>query len=152
MSLVGRQVDWTYRNLLIIWTSMFSAHFLLLLLFVMIPDEFHVDRSKPFIGEHYAIVPLAILVSLGELILSYFQHSSYLKKAISTQNPELVQLALIKACSNCLVISLIGVLLGWRFEYPYFYLWFLCGIFATIFYCPKRSDLAAAGHIFEHAE
>jgi hypothetical protein len=139
--------DWEYRTLLIIWTALFTSQLLLvLLLYVTRSEVFLFDQSQPFIGEHYIIVPLCIAFGLEELIVAYFRHSSYLKRSVQEQDPELVRAGLIIALAQCTSISLCGLFLAFAFNYSYFYFWFLIGILGSLFYFPKRADLAAAGH------
>ena len=137
-----KQTDWLYRTLLIIWIALFSSHFgFLFALYVINPDIFQLDCSQPFIGDHYVIVPLALLFIVEELIISFWRHSSYLKRSISEQNPELVQTALITSLANAACISLCGLFLGLIFSYTYFYIWLLVGLLASVYYFPRRSDL-----------
>ncbi len=138
------EADWEYRNLLFIWSGLLVAEPLLLLcLYLIDPEVIFVDFSKPFIGEHYILVPAAVLLAILDLSLAYYRHKSYLRQAIVDRNTELVQTALIMACANTVSVSMYGFLLWWFFAYPYFVIWMLVGFVATIFFYPRRSYLQA---------
>ena len=139
------QVNWEYRTLLLIWAGLLSVGpMLLLVIYLTQPAIFEFDRSQPFIGERYIIVPVAVLLTIWDLFFSYYRHKNYLRQSIADKNPELVRTALITACLNTVAISLYGFFLAWIFGYQYFFVWVLLGSAATIFYYPRRSALLAA--------
>lgn len=128
-----------------IWAFTLGAQVMYLWMLYWIKSElFQYNPSEPFIGEHYIAVPLALLFMAEELLVSFFRRRHFLKAAVAQQDPELVQKGLIFTTANVLSISLCGWFLGWFLEYPYFYIWILVGILATIIYFPKRRHLENA--------
>jgi hypothetical protein len=141
----SNQADWPYITLLIIWVACLVAQPLFLIpLHDHNPDLFNFDYTKSFIGEHYIAIPLATIFALEELVTSYLRWSWTLGKSILDQNPELVRTALVLALCHGISISLCGIFLAWMFDYTYFYIWVMVGIFVNLFYFPRRSYIEAA--------
>lgn len=145
MTFSNVQIAWQYRTLLIIWiAALVSQPLFYLFVYMTVPIAVLFDLSAPFIGDHYYLIPIMIILGLEGLISAYFRHSSVLKRSVIEQNPKFVQDALVFAVSGCISTTLWGVFLAFFYEYRYFYLWFLAGTLGLVFYFPKRSQLEMA--------
>ena len=141
-------IEAQYRTLTVIWAALFASQFLfLLIIFIVKPEVYRFDLSKPFLPENASVAVLVLAFLCASLFLmSFFIKKKFLKQAIAEQSAAQVQTAMIVACAMCEAISLFGFVLAFAFDYQYFFLWFALGILGFILHFPKRDNLIAAGY------
>ncbi|HEX8249926.1 MAG TPA: hypothetical protein VF599_17270 [Pyrinomonadaceae bacterium] len=140
-------VEPAYWTLTIIWFALLvSQALLLVVIYFAKPEIFRFDFSKSLLGENAPFIIVSALVAILNLIFSFVLSRKLLNLAISKQNIELVQTALVAGCALCEAISLFGVVLVFAFSYQYFFLWFALGILGMILHFPKRDNLIAASY------
>src|SRR5688500_2599580 len=136
-----------YKTRVIVWAALLISQLLFLLLISSVkPDLFRFDISHPFFDDQ----PLVILVfSLGAaalFILSFIFRNQHIARAAADQDASCVQTALVLGCALCEVISMLGVLLAFVFEYPYYFLWIALGALGILLHFPRKGNLDAASY------
>ena len=134
-----------YRTLLIIWAALVVSQVLfLVLLFVVKPELFKFDMSKPLLGENSVLIIALAAIGVSNLVASFVYRKRLLDQAVNEQNIGLVQTAMITGCALCESISLLGLFSAFTANYQYFFIFSAVGILGTILHMPKRGDIHAA--------
>ena len=133
--------------MVIVWAALFMSQLLfLMLIFVVKPEVFRFDFSKPILGENSIMVAALAFVSLSSFGISFILKQKFLNQAVTEQNPAHVQTAMIIACALCESISLFGLILVFIEGYQYFFLWFALALLGFILHFPRRENLIAASY------
>jgi F0F1-type ATP synthase membrane subunit c/vacuolar-type H+-ATPase subunit K len=141
-------VETQYRTMTILWAALLMSQFLfLVMIFIVKPELYRFDFSKPLLPENAAVVIIALAVlGISTFLMSFVFKSKLLKEAVDKQSTGQVQTALILACAFCEATTLFGLVLAFAFNYQYFFLWFALGILGFIMHFPKRDNLIAASY------
>jgi len=117
-----------------------------LLLFVIKPELFRLDFGRPLLGENAVAIGLIMLLCGNNLVLSFVFRRKYLKQAEALQSPQHAQTAIIIGCAMAESVSLFGLVLAIAFDYPYFFIFFILSIAATLLHFPRREEIQAASY------
>ena len=136
-----------YQTMFIVWAGLLSSQFLfLLLVFLVKPELFSFDFTKPLLGDNAIVVSIFALLAVTAVAASFFLRKQNVEKAIAEQKVEHVQTGLIMGCALCEVSSLLGLMLAFAFDYQYFFLWIALGILGMLLHIPKKSEIIAASY------
>jgi len=141
----GKPINVEYQTLLVTWVALLMSQvfFFILVRFIK-PELVTTSTSFPFLSNK----PLIIFVFAGSALIFFFLSQvlsrQHIRRAIQDQDAACVQTGLIIGCALSEVPSLIGVLLAFAFDYPYFYLWIALGIFGVLLNFPRKGSLDAA--------
>ena len=121
---------WFYFLIGVIWPGIFA---------LLVRSEFRsFDFSEPYLtSENQTIVMIAALVTAALFFAAIFLRLRFTKKAILEQNRELVLKGLIYGLQASALISMIGLVLAFVFEYRYFFVWNLFSIFVLLLFFPR---------------
>ncbi|MGC2235582.1 MAG: hypothetical protein WA584_05450 [Pyrinomonadaceae bacterium] len=140
-------VEQAYRTLVIIWAALLMSQFLfLVIIYVVKPEVFRFDFSKPLLGENAVFVIALAGISVLNFAMSFVLRKKFLNQAAAEQKIHLVQTAMIAGCALCESISLFGLLLVFLQSYQYFFLFFALAILGFILHFPRRENLIAASY------
>ncbi len=140
-------VEQQYRTSVIIWAMLLMSQFIfLVLIYVIKPEVFKFDFSKPLLSENSMLIIAVALISISNFAISFVLKKKYLDQAIAEQKTALVQTAMIIGCALCESISLFGLLLVFFEGYQYFFLWFALAILGFVLHFPRRENLIAASY------
>jgi F0F1-type ATP synthase membrane subunit c/vacuolar-type H+-ATPase subunit K len=136
-----------YRTLVIIWAALLMSQFLfLLIIYVVKPEVFRFDFSKPLLGQDSVFIIALAGISVLNFAMSFVLRKKFLNQAVAEQKIPLVQTAMITGCALCESISLFGLLLVFLQSYQYFFLFFALAILGFILHFPRRENLIAASY------
>jgi hypothetical protein len=136
-----------YRTLVIIWAALLMSQFLfLVIIYVVKPEVFRFDFSKPLLGENAVFIIALTGISVLNFAMSLVLRKKFLSQSIAEQKIPLVQTAMISGCALCESISLFGLLLVFQQSYQYFFLFFALAILGFILHFPRREHLIAASY------
>ncbi|HQU86197.1 MAG TPA: hypothetical protein PKY59_23920 [Pyrinomonadaceae bacterium] len=137
-----------YQSLLIVWGALLMSQFIfLVMIFVIKPELFKFDFSKPLLGGENSVIVIALAVlGISTFFMSFVLKKKMLSQAIQEQKTALVQSSIIVACALCEATSLFGFVTVFVANYQYFFAWFALGILGIILHFPKRDDLFAASY------
>ena len=141
----GKPIKVEYRTLVIIWFALLiSQVFFLLVVYLVRPELFTFDTSRPFLGEE-PLIPLAFAISaVVFFILSFVLSRQHLRRAVQDQDAGCVQTGLVLGCALSEVSSILGVAIALLFDHPYFYLWIALGAIGILLHFPRKGNLDAA--------
>jgi len=143
----NQNIEQQYRTLVIIWAVLLMSQFIfLVLIYIIKPEVFKFDFSKPLISENSMLIIALALISISNFAISFVLKKKYLDQAVAEQKTALVQTAMIIGCALCESISLFGLLLVFIEGYQYFFLWFALAILGFILHFPRRENLIAASY------
>jgi len=143
----GKPVTVEYQTLLITWVALLMSQVLfLILVWFTKPELISANTSYPFLGNKPLIILVFAASALVFFFLSQVLSRQHIRRAIQDQDAGCVQTGLIIGCALSEVPSLIGVLLAFAFDYPYFYLWIALGIFGLLLNFPRKGSLSAASY------
>lgn len=134
-----------YQTLVVLWLALLTSQvlFFFLVWFVK-PNIFAYEAPPPFFGD----MPLVILVfsasAIVFLLLSFVLSRQHMQRAVRDQDAACVQTALVLGCVLSEIPSLLGLVLAFAFDYPYFYLWIVLGTLGMLLHFPRKGNLDAA--------
>ena len=134
-----------YQTLVAIWSALLVSQLMFLVMVYFIkPQLYTFDGSAPVLGEHPIVILLFAGAALGVFILSFVLRNQHIRRAVVDQDAGCVQTGLVLGCALSELSSLLGLVLAFVFEYPYFFLWIALGIIGVLFHFPRRNQLDAA--------
>lgn len=140
-------VQTAYQTLTIIWAALLMSQFLfLVIIYVVKPEVFKFDFSKPLLGAEPVFVIALAGISVMNFAMSFVLRRKFLNQSVAEQKIHLVQTAMITGCALCESISLFGLLLVFLQSYQYFFLFFALAILGFILHFPRRENLIAASY------
>jgi F0F1-type ATP synthase membrane subunit c/vacuolar-type H+-ATPase subunit K len=138
-------IEQIQQRLVVLWGALLTSQFVfLLVLYTTKRQLFAFDLSGPLGGTNSIMVSMLAILALTSFSLSFVIGSQLRKKAEDEQNVAIVQTAMIISCALCESISLLGFLLAFLIEYPFFFLWFALGIFGILLHFPQKKYLLRA--------
>jgi hypothetical protein len=137
-----------HRTMLLIWSCLLVSQFLLLgIVWFVKPELMRFDLSEPIVTDRNLIsVGVAALLAILSLVASFVRSKRNFDEAIGRQKMSYVLTGVIEGCVYSDMITLIGLLLAFAFDYQWFFLWFLLGIGATILHYPSRKNIDAVSY------
>jgi hypothetical protein len=140
-----KPIQVSYETLVVIWLSLLMSQFLFVaVVWFVKPNLFTFDTSRSFFGE----MPLVTLVFAASaslfLILSFVLSRQYVRRAVEDQDAGCVQTGLLLGCALSEVASLLGLILAFAFDHPYFYVWIAFGMLGILLHFPRKGNLEAA--------
>jgi F0F1-type ATP synthase membrane subunit c/vacuolar-type H+-ATPase subunit K len=140
-----QDIDQLFRTTTVVWFVLLMSQFALYgLAWTLRGNVAAPNPGQGFLGEYPPVILGAALLAVCNLAISFFVRKRANEQAIADQNVKHVQTGLIVACALCESISIIGMVLAVAFSYPYFYLWFVLGIFGIFLHFPRRKHMLDA--------
>lgn len=137
-------IDQAFRISAIIWFIMVIAQFTFLVLVISAkPQLLMVSGADVFGNDTFFVIGFAIL-GMVNFVISIFVKKWAIGQAIAEQEMRYVQTGLVIGSTFCESISLMGCVMAFVFDYPYFYAWFVFGLAGIVMHFPRKADLAAA--------
>lgn len=140
-----KRVTVEYQTLVVVWGALLisQAVFLAVVYFAK-PELLTFDTTRSFFGEE-PLIPLAFVASaLAFVVLSFVLSRQHMRRAVRDQDAGCVQTGLVLGCALSEVSSVLGVVLAFVFEHPYFYLWIALGTIGILLHFPRKGNLDAA--------
>ena len=136
-----------YETLVVIWGSLLMSQvmFLVVIYFVK-PELFTFDFTSPLLGKHPIVIVLFAAAAIAVFILSFVLRNQHIRRAVADRDEGCVQTGLVLGCALSELCSLLGIVLAFVFDYPYFYFWIALGIVGVLCHFPRRDTLAAASY------
>lgn len=145
MNADGSKLNAQHQTMIVVWVALLVSQLLLvLLIFLIKPELFHLDATRSLLGSQPILVVVLAAVSLFDLVLSFVWEKKFLTMSVDQQNVRFVQTALITACASCEGISIFGVFLAFAADYSFFFLFSGLGFLGTILHFPSRKNIIAA--------
>ena len=148
-----KPINVEYQTLLVTWIALLASQvlFLVLIWFVK-PGIFAAggDRTATdgfwvaFLNDMPVVTLVFTAIAVVFLILSFVLSRQHMRRAVQDQDAGCVQTGLVLGCALSEVPSLLGVLLAFAFDHPYFYLWIVAGLLGILFHFPRKGNLDAA--------
>jgi F0F1-type ATP synthase membrane subunit c/vacuolar-type H+-ATPase subunit K len=134
-----------YQTILFVWFALLISQLMFLfVVFFIKPELFVFDMTRPLLGENTAVVLAFAALSAASVIAAIVIRNRFLAQSVAEQNIAHVQTAMIFGCALAEVVSLLGLMLAFAFDYQYFFLFSIAGIVATLLHFPRRSSVHAA--------
>lgn len=139
------EIDHKYRTLRIIWLILLFSQLLFIgVVYSVKAEMFAAEGHESLVTSDSPIVIGAAFLAVMNLVISFVISGKAIERGIAEQNPQYVQTALVIGCAFCEAVSIIGLLLAFVFEYPYFYLWLIAGFIGIFLHFPRRKNLLDA--------
>ena len=136
-----------YETLVIIWGSLLVSQVMfLLLIFVVKPELLAFDFSQPYLGKHPIVIVLFAAAAISVFVLSFVLRNQHIRRAVIDQDAGCVQTGLVLGCALSELISVLGVVLAFVFDYQYFYFWIALAMLGVLCHFPRRNHFHAAGY------
>lgn len=142
------EIDQKYRTLVTLWfILLFSQLLFVVVIFSVKGREVLLDPENSQLGDLSPIVIGAAILAVTNFAVSFIIRKNAIERGIAEKKPEYVQTALILGSVFCEAISIIGLILAFAFDYPYFYYWLIIGFIGIFLHFPRRKHLEEASRI-----
>ena len=142
----GKTIEVKYETLVTVWLALLMSQVLfVVLVYFAKPELLTFDLSRPFLGESPLITVVFAAIAIVFFVLSLVLSRQHMRRAEQDQDAGCVQTGLVLGCALAEIPSLLGLVLAFAFEHPYFYLWIALGIVGVLAHFPRRGNLIAAG-------
>lgn len=131
--------DKSFRTLFIIWAAFLAAIFNFFLITMLVP------RTAPE-SDNQALAFALAAVAFPLVPFSFALKRKLLERAVTEQRPQLVMSAYIVALAMCEAACVMGLLVYFMSDVPYYFLWFIAGALAIFLHRPRREDFLAASY------
>ncbi|HKP68743.1 MAG TPA: hypothetical protein VJV05_05645 [Pyrinomonadaceae bacterium] len=141
----GKPIQVEYQTLVVVWLALLVSQVLFFaIVWFVKPYIFQHETPPPFFGT----MPLVILVfsisAIAFLLLSFVLSRQHMQRAARDQDASCVQTGLILGCALSEIPSILGLVLAFAFDYPYFYVWIALGTLGMLLHFPRKGNLDAA--------
>jgi len=148
----GRPIKVEYQTLVITWLALLMSQVMfLVIVWITKPEIFPVAPSadgffSSFLGKMPLVTLVFAAIAIVFLALSFILRRQHMRRAVEDQDAGCVQTALVLGCALSEIPSLLGIILAFAFEHPYFYLWVALGTLGILFHFPRKGSLDAASY------
>lgn len=143
----GKSIEVKYETLVVIWLALILSQiiFFFVVLFIR-PELRRRDPSQNFFGDMPLITVVFIAIAVVFLALSLILRRQYIRRAVRDQDQGCIHTGLVLGCALAEVPSLLGLVLAFGFNHPYFYFWIFLGTIGILLHFPQKSVLEAASY------
>ena len=141
----GRPVTVKYETLVIIWLALLVSHVMFLaIVWYLKPELFAFGSSRSFLGDIPLVTIVFVAIAIVFLLLSFVLSRQHMRRAVQDQDASCVQTGLVLGCALSEVPALLGLVLAFVFDHPYFFLWIVAGALGILLHFPRKGSLNAA--------
>ena len=134
-----------YNTLVILWFAMLSSQVIFLVLVYFIkPHLFAFDESRSVFDEMPLVTVAFAGIAIVFFILSFLLSRQHIQRAIRDGDTGCVQTGLVLGCALSEISSILGLILAFLLDHPYFYLWIALGTLGILMHFPRKGNLDAA--------
>jgi hypothetical protein len=134
-----------YKSLVVLWFALLSSQILFLVMVYFVkPELYTFDPSRSLLTDEPLITLAFGAIALVFLILSFVLSQQHMRRAERDKDAGCVQTGLVLGCALSEVPSILGLILAFVFDHPYFYLWIIVGAVGILLHFPRKSNLDAA--------
>lgn len=140
-------IEVLHKNMAIIWLALFSSQVIFLIVsFVVKPELLRFDLGAPVLGGEPVVIAIFGFLALTLIAASFVMKSNFNNRAVTEQQPALVQTGMIVACAMCEAASLFGLVLAFSYSYQYFFAFIAAAMAGMAFHFPSRTSLMNASY------
>jgi divalent metal cation (Fe/Co/Zn/Cd) transporter len=134
-----------YQTLLVLWFGLFMSVVMYFVFSLVVPLT--IDQGNP---PNPTLVITLMVLGFLLVLLSFLVKSKLIERSVQTQDPGLVQKALVVACALCEVSALLGLMERFLIGYRYYYILFLFSAVGIALHFPRRTQLQNADYRNQH--
>ena len=154
-----RPIKVEYQSLVIIWIALLMSQVIFLGVVYFLkpellgtrPDSDNLSVGAASLTDFFGSKPLITFAFAASALIFFFLSQvlsrQHIRRAIRDHDAACVQTGLVLGCALSEVASLLGLILAFAFDYPYFYLWIALGTFGIILNFPRKSSLDASAPV-----
>lgn len=137
----------SYQTLVVIWLALLASQVLFFfIVWFTKPGILDTEMQRPFLGSLPLITVVFAAIAILFFILSFVLSRQYIRRAARDRDAGCVQTGLVLGCALSEVPSILGLVLAFVFEHPYFYIWLAFGALGIFLHFPRKGNLDAATH------
>ena len=141
----NKPIQVEYKTLVVLWFALLSSQILfLVLVYFLKPELFTYDPTRSLLTDEPLITLSFAAIALVFVILSFVLSQQHMRRAVRDKDAGCVQTGLVLGCALSEVPSILGLILAFAFDHPYFYLWIIVGTLGVLLHFPRKQNLEAA--------
>ena len=141
----GKPITVEYQTLVIIWLALLTSQVMFFaLVWFLKPEIFSAGSDAPFLGSLPLVTVVFSAIAILFFVLSFVLSRQHMRRAVRDQDAGCVQTALLLGCALSEVSSILGLVLAFAFDHPYFYIWLALGALGVFLHFPRKGNLDAA--------
>ena len=140
-----RPVRVEYKSLVVIWFALLISQGLFLAIVMIVkPGIISAAGNADPLGDKPLIVLAFAVAAVAFFALSIILGRQHMRRAIVDHDQACVQTGLVLGCALSEVCSVLGLVLAFVWNYPYFFLWMILGTLGILINFPRKGTLDAA--------
>jgi uncharacterized membrane protein (DUF485 family) len=134
-----------YQTLVVIWLGLLASQvvFFFVVWFAK-PELFSAPAKDSPLGTTPVVTVVFAAISILFFVLSFVLSRQHMRRAAQDRDAGCVQTGLVLGCALSEIPSLLGLVLAFVFDHPYFYLWLAFGALGIFLHFPRKGNLDAA--------
>ena len=134
-----------YQTLVAIWLALLISQ---LVFFEVVsyvkPDIFTAEARGSILQTSPLVTVVFAAIAILFFVLSFVLKRQYMRRAIQDRDASCVQTGLLLGCLLSEVSSILGLVLAFVFNHPYFYFWLALAALGIVLHFPRKGNLDAA--------
>ena len=134
-----------YQTLVAIWLLLLISQ---LVFFGVVsytrPEIFTAEARGSFLHNSPLVTLVFAAIAILFFVLSFVLTRQYMRRAARDRDASCVQTGLLLGCVLSEVPSILGLVLAFVFDHPYFYFWLALAALGIVLHFPRKGNLDAA--------
>lgn len=141
----GKPINVKYQTLVVLWLALLSSQALFFAIVWFAKPEIFAAETQGTILHNLPLVTVVFAaIALLFFVLSFVLERQYMRRAVQDHDAQCVQTGLLLGCVLSEVPSILGLVLAFVFNHPYFYLWLALAALGIVLHFPRKGNLDAA--------
>jgi hypothetical protein len=134
-----------YQTLVVMWLALLSSQaiFFAIVWFAR-PNIFSAEARGSFLSNLPLVTVVFAAIAILFFVLSFVLSRQYMRRAVRDHDSGCVQTGLLLGCMLSEISSILGLVLAFVFNHPYFYFWLALGTLGIFLHFPRKGNLDAA--------
>jgi hypothetical protein len=134
-----------YQTLVVMWLALLASQaiFFAIVWFAR-PNIFSADARGSLLDNLPLVTVVFTAIAILFFVLSFILSRQHMRRAVRDHDASCVQTGLLLGCLLSEVSSILGLVLAFVFNHPYFYLWLALGALGIFLHFPRKGNLDAA--------
>ncbi|PYS98337.1 MAG: hypothetical protein DMF63_16940 [Acidobacteria bacterium] len=141
----GKPINVEYQTLVILWLALLASQAIFFAIVWFAKPEIFTAEARGSILHNLPLVTVVFTaIAILFFVLSFVLKRQYMRRAARDHDAGCVQTGLLLGCVLSEVSSVLGLVLAFVFNHPYFYLWLALGALGIFLHFPRKGNLDAA--------
>ena len=141
----GEPIKVKYQTLVVLWLALLSSQALFFgIVWFARPGILTTEARGSILHNSPLVTVVFAAIAILFFVLSFVLKRQYMRRAVQDRDASCVQTGLLLGCMLSEVSSILGLVLAFVFNHPYFYFWLALAALGIVLHFPRKGNLDAA--------